>query len=249
MGDQSEWIDLNCDMGESYGIYHFGNDELIMPHITSCNVACGFHAGDPVQILRTLKNAQINNLRIGAHPGYEDRVGFGRRMVQMSAEELGASIKYQVSAVQGMAASIGAIIRYVKPHGALYNAMCKDSDVAEIVVSAIKELRSDLAIMGMAGSLVRDVVNQSGMTFISEAFIDRKYTGEGQLLSRLVEGAVIEDVQAARAQYVSIASKHRVSTVVGTAIPIEADTICIHGDNPNAVAILKSISELRRYGS
>ncbi len=248
MREQLGRIDLNCDIGESYGIYQFGNDELIMPYITSCNVACGFHAGDPLHIFRTLKNALAHNLRIGAHPGYPDRVGFGRREMKMAAEELDASIKYQVSAVNGMARSIGANLNYVKPHGALYNAMSKDHDLAEIVVKAIKELNADLAIMGMAGSLVGELAEGLGLLYYSEAFMDRRYDSEGHLLSRTIEGAVIHDVAAAQAQFISIAARQEVLSIDGTIIPIKADSICIHGDNQNVLAILKSITELSSNG-
>ncbi|MCL4124595.1 UNVERIFIED_CONTAM: hypothetical protein GTU68_025849 [Idotea baltica] len=236
-------------MGESFGIYQIGNDDLIMPYITSCNIACGFHAGDPVQMMRTLHNAKTNQLRIGAHPGYEDRAGFGRRFIKMSTDELSTSIKYQVSALIGMAKSIGAFVSFVKPHGALYNAMAVDYDLSEIVAKAIKQLDGDLAVMGMAGSLMKDVTSQLGMTFISEAFIDRKYTSDGHLLSRSKEGAVIENVEIATAQFISIATDQKVVSDDGSRIPIDADTLCIHGDNPMAVEILKSISEVRKHGS
>ncbi len=236
-------LDINCDMGESYGNYLIGNDEEIMPLINSCNIACGFHAGDPLHIERTLFNAKKYQLRVGAHPGYPDLNGFGRRPMRLSEDELRSSVKYQVSAILGMARSVGMIVSYVKPHGALYNQMAVDKKEAEIVIRAIREVDSTLAIMGLAGSEMRQVAGELGLNYIAEAFADRRYDDFGRLVGRNQPGAVIEDPSHAAEQVWSIFRNREVQTLSGTFIPVEADSICIHGDNPYAVPILNAIKE------
>jgi 5-oxoprolinase (ATP-hydrolysing) subunit A len=234
-------IDLNCDMGESFGNYLIGQDDEIMPWITSCNIACGFHAGDPFHIEKTLINAKKYQLRVGAHPGYPDLNGFGRRPMQLSDDELRAIIRYQVSALTGMARSLGIEVSYVKPHGALYNKMTVDEREALIVIRTIREIDSGLAIMGLAGSRVKDIAAAMDMQFIAEAFADRRYDDRGKLVSRQSERAVIEDPVLAADQVWSIINRKEVVTISGAVIPVVADSICIHGDHKNAVPILKAI--------
>ncbi len=234
-------VDINCDMGESFGNYHIGSDDAIMPLVSSCNIACGMHAGDPVHIYRTLKNAKRHGLRIGAHPGYPDLQGFGRRHIQLTAEELTSTIVYQVSALGGMAASIGLKLHYVKPHGALYNYMADNENCARIVVQAIRAVDSGLAVMGLAGSTVKRIVESEGSTFIAEAFADRRYTDNGRLLSRQLEGAVLHDPLEAAEQVMGIVNDRQVKTDTGNYLPLEAESICIHGDNPQAVPVLQAI--------
>lgn len=242
-------IDLNCDMGESYGNYLIGNDVALMPYISSCNIACGFHAGDPVHILQTLMEAKKHHLRIGAHPGYPDLNGFGRRPMSLSELELRAFILYQVSAVAGMAASIGAEVSYVKPHGALYNSMAHDRILAINFVSAIKEVDATLSIMGLAGSHLGHWVEEAGMSFIAEAFADRRYNDQGSLLPRSDPRAVISDPREAAEQVAMIINESRVKTNTDSYFPIDAESICIHGDNKNAINILIAINEVVKVNS
>ena len=236
-------IDINCDMGEGFGNYQFGSDEDIFPYITSCNVACGFHAGDPLHIERTLMMAKEHAVQVGAHPSYPDLQGFGRRYLKMEAVELKAFIKYQVAAIQGLAASLGTPIRYVKPHGALYNRAADDEMEARTVVAAIRELDDTLALVGLAGSVLEQVAQQSGLEFIPEAFADRRYNPKGRLVSRQVPEAVIEEPGEAAAQVVSIITEQKVYTQDYQPVEVHAKSICIHGDNPEVIHVLKAIHE------
>lgn len=235
-------IDINCDMGESYGQFFVGNDALIFPYITSCNVACGFHGGDPLHIEHTIKGALDHGVQLGVHPSYPDLQGFGRRKIKMKAEELKAVIKYQIAAVKGMAESLGGKLMYVKPHGALYNEMTVNETEALTVIEAIREVAPQLALMGLAGSMLEQTAEKSDMVFIPEAFADRRYEADGTLVSRSKEEAVIKDPELAVRQVLSIVRHKVVETVEGTTIPIHARSICIHGDNTAAVAILKTLS-------
>lgn len=232
---------INCDMGESYGQYQIGNDEALMPFIDAANIACGMHAGDPVQMDHTIDLALAHQVQIGAHPGYPDRQGFGRRNMEMSTEELSSYIKYQVAALDGMTQSKGARISYVKPHGAMYNHMVADVQFAETVVEAIRSYNSSLKIMGLAGSHVKSIVENNGGEFIAEAFADRIYEENGQLRSRQLDDAVIHDAQMALEQVQSILQKHELRTYNGQFLSLKADSFCIHGDNPAALTIAKTL--------
>ena len=236
-------IDLNCDMGESFGHYKIGDDQAIFPLISSCNIACGFHAGDPVQMERTVRLALHHGTQIGAHPGYPDIAGFGRRRLQMSPEELQAMIRYQVAALKGMAESLGGVLSYVKPHGALYNTMVDEAEVADNVIAAVRDIDSDLKLMGLAHSLVQELAQKQSMPFVAEAFADRRYQASGKLRSRQLEGAVISDPQDAAQQAVSIVLHNEVTSHEGVPVKVEAQSICIHGDNPQALVILKAIED------
>lgn len=236
-------IDLNCDMGESYGRFQIGNDDALFPYITSCNIACGFHGGDPLHIQLTIEKALEHGLRIGAHPSYPDLMGFGRRKMQLSAAELSALIKYQVAALKGMVESMGGTLSYVKPHGALYNSMVQDAIEAEAVIIAVKAISPKLAVMGLAGSQVHAITERAGMTFIAEAFADRRYHAAGHLVARGESGAVITEADVAAQQVWQMVKQQQVTTVEGKIIKLQADSYCIHGDNPAAVAILKAIHQ------
>ena len=228
-------------MGESYGRFAIGNDKAVFPFITSCNIACGFHGGDPATIVATIKSAIAHKCRIGAHPSYPDLSGFGRRSMQMSPADLKAAIKYQVSALRGMAESFGGRLRYVKPHGALYNTIARERNEALTVYKAIHELGADLDVMGLAGSHCAEIAAKIGIGFIAEAFADRRYTSDGKLLPRGQEGAVLTDPQEVARQVIGIITENRVISKSGKPVALRADSICIHGDNPNAVEILKAI--------
>lgn len=242
-------IDINCDMGESYGHFRVGNDEAVFPYITSCNIACGFHGGDPLHIERTIRNALKYNVQIGAHPSYPDLAGFGRRKMQLPAEELAALIRYQVGALKGMAESLGGRLAYVKPHGALYNTAADSEAECRVIIQAIRSIDPQLALMGLAGSITREVAVAEGIAFVSEAFADRRYEANGRLTPRSMAGAVLNDPEQAARQVLSIAKDQEVEASNGARISISARSVCIHGDNPAAVETLRAIDRtLREHG-
>jgi 5-oxoprolinase (ATP-hydrolysing) subunit A len=236
-------IDINCDMGESFGQFKVGNDEAVFPYITSCSIACGFHGGDANHMERTVTSAIARGVRIGAHPSYPDLAGFGRKKMQLSSKELNSIIKYQVSALRGMTDSLGGQLEYVKPHGALYNTIAGNREEAKTVYEAIREVDPSLMVMGLAGSIAAEIAQELGLQFIAEAFADRTYRADGTLTSRSEEGAVISDADESVVQVLSIILDKHVVTSEGITIPMHADSICIHGDNPAAVDILRALDE------
>lgn len=237
-------IDLNADIGESYGQFKIGNDAALIPYLSSCNIACGFHGGDPLNIERTISLALEHGLRIGAHPSYPDLAGFGRRKMQIPAKELKAIIKYQISALKGMVESQGGTLAYVKPHGALYNTAASTASESQVIVDAIQEMDAHLKLMGLAGSQLEKVAIQNKLSFITEAFADRRYTTQGTLLSRKEDGAVLNQPSDAIQQVLSIVLEGKVLTNENTFIPIQAQSICLHGDHPNTPEILKTLREI-----
>ncbi|MTI30761.1 5-oxoprolinase subunit PxpA [Xanthovirga aplysinae] len=236
-------IDINCDMGESYGRFKVGNDAKIFPYITSCNIACGFHGGDPLHMERTIKRALEYGAQIGAHPAYPDLAGFGRRNMQLSKEELKAVVKYQISALKGMVESQGGQLTYVKPHGALYNKAAIDEKESLTIIQAIQEIDPKLILMGLAQSITEEVAKGEEISFVAEAFADRKYEASGQLMSRSKVGSLLINPEEAVEQVLSIVLKNNVQSSEGTLIPIKAQSICIHGDNPSVVPILEALQE------
>jgi len=237
-------IDINCDLGESYGHFKMGNDDAVFPHISSCNIACGFHGGDPLTINNTIKKALTYNVQIGAHPSYPDLAGFGRRKIVLSDEELKATVKYQISALKGMVESLGGELKYIKAHGALYNSIAHNEQEAETFLSAVKEINPDLAILGLFGSPFQEITESYGFKFIKEGFLDRQYQEDGRLMPRKEKGAVLNSIEDSVNQFISIAKKRVVKTPNGKQIPMKVDSLCIHGDNPLAENILKSIHQL-----
>ncbi|HEX9651958.1 MAG TPA: 5-oxoprolinase subunit PxpA [Cyclobacteriaceae bacterium] len=235
-------IDINCDMGESFGQFKIGNDEGIFPHITSCSIACGFHGGDPLTIENTIIGALKNGVNVGAHPSYPDVPGFGRRKMDLQKAELKALIKYQIIAVKGLAECLGAAITYVKPHGALYNSMVINNEETKWVIEGIKEIDNQLMLMGLAGSQVESISKEMNIEFIAEAFADRRYEPDGTLMSRRKKNSIISDPNQAADQVISIIKNNSVESLDGTLVPIKARSICIHGDNPKAVEILTAIT-------
>ncbi len=189
------YIDLNSDLGESYGSWSMGNDEQILPIVSSANIACGFHAGDPKSILQTLKQAAQLKVSVGAHVSYPDLVGFGRRNMDVAYDELYADVLYQISALQGLAQVAGTSVRYVKPHGALYNTIATNLDQAKAVIDAILAYDSSLVLVALAGSPLIEFARKQGLRVVSEAFADRAYHRDGTLVSRRQEGAVLHDVE------------------------------------------------------
>lgn len=227
-------IDLNADVGESLGAWRIGEDERLIPLVSSVNVACGFHAGDPLVIERTVALAVAAGVAVGAHPGYPDVAGFGRRDLDMAAEELEAAVLYQVGAVAAFAAAAGTPLRHVKPHGALYNRAAHDPSAAAAIAAAVRRAGRDLILVGLAGSALLDAGRSAGLRVAAEAFADRVYESDGRLRSRRFDDALLSDPEAAARQAVAIARDGRVATVDGSIIEVQADTICVHGDEPGA---------------
>ncbi|MEM8891605.1 MAG: 5-oxoprolinase subunit PxpA, partial [Bacteroidota bacterium] len=224
-------IDINCDMGESFGNFRVGNDEAVFPYITSANIACGFHGGDPVHMEKTIRNALKYGVKIGAHPGYPDLAGFGRRTMDLKAEELTAIIKYQVSAIKGMAESLGGKLSYVKPHGALYNKASNSEQETRAIIKGISAIDPELIFMGLARSIMEEIAKSEGIPFAAEAFADRRYEPNGRLMSRAKEGSVLGDAEVASDQVLSIAKDHRLTASSGEVLEVHAQSVCIHGDN------------------
>lgn len=238
-------IDLNCDMGESFGIYRIGaDDEKLLALVTSANVACGFHAGDPRIIDRTVKLAAKHGVAVGAHPGHHDLRGFGRRPVEASADEVEADVIYQVGAVAAFARAHGVRLRHVKPHGALYNQAVNDETLARALAAGVARVSGELIFVGLATSeAMRTAAEAENLRYAGEAFADRVYNPDGTLQSRRIEGSVITDPERAAAQAVTIAAERRVVAHDGTTVAIEAETLCLHGDNPAALENARIVRE------
>ena len=234
-------VDLNCDLGESFGAYTIGLDDQVIPHVTSVNIACGAHAGDPSVMRNTVRCAHAAGVAIGAHPGYPDLMGFGRRALAMSPNDVYASILYQVGALAAFAKAEGAQLHHVKPHGALYNAAAKDATLAQASAQAVKDFDDQLILVGLAGSESITAAQNVGLRTASEFFADRAYQENGALVPRTQANAVITDKQKAIERTLRAVKEGVVESENGTVIPIAADTICIHGDNPAAVAFAAEI--------
>jgi UPF0271 protein len=237
---------LNCDLGESFGSWTMGLDGDVMPFIDQANIATGFHAGDPLVMRRTLRMAQEHGVTVGAHPAYPDLVGFGRRSMHCSREEIIAKVHYQVAALDGMAACGGMQIRYVKPHGALYNDMMAKSDVRMAILEALAEYHRPLALMLQATPQVqahRREADTAGVEVWFEAFADRCYADDGKLLARSMPGAV-HDRERMLAQVSQLCDQGSVTTISGHLLPVAADSLCVHGDNPEGVQAIRDIRAL-----
>lgn len=237
------YIDLNSDLGESYGSWSMGNDEQILPIVSSANIACGFHAGDPKSILQTLKQAAQLKVSVGAHVSYPDLVGFGRRNMDVAYDELYADVLYQISALQGLAQVAGTSVRYVKPHGALYNTIATNLDQAKAVIDAILAYDSSLVLVALAGSPLIEFARKQGLRVVSEAFADRAYHRNGTLVSRRQEGAVLHDVEMIAERVLDMIKKKGVISIEGEFTPLKADTICLHGDSLGALQMAKVIRQ------
>ena len=236
-------IDLNSDLGESFGNYTIGNDVEVMKYITSANIACGFHAGDPVVIEKTIKLALENKVAIGAHPGYPDLIGFGRRSMKIRNEELSSMILYQVSALKSMTEALGGKLEHVKPHGALYRDLAYDYPKAIIVAEAIYKIDPELIFVGLANSKMLRAAREVGLKAVNEVFADRAYNDDGSLVSRLQEGAVIHDGERCLEQVNQMITENTVKSINGNAIPIQADTICVHGDTSKVVEFVIDLNK------
>lgn len=234
-------VDLNSDIGESFGDYKLGLDEEVIQHISSANIACGWHAGDPVVMEKTVEMAAKKGVAVGAHPGFLDLMGFGRREMTLTKEEAKAYMKYQIGALWGFAKSKGVKIQHVKPHGALYNMAAKNEVLAKAIAEAIYEVDADMILVGLANSELTKAGKSIGLKVANEVFADRAYNPDGTLVSRKVEGAVIHDTDRAIARVIRMVKEGKVEAVNGEDVAIQADTICVHGDNPSAVAFVEAI--------
>jgi UPF0271 protein len=237
-------VDLNCDLGESFGRYKLGSDEEIMPYITSANIACGFHAGDPNIMRKTVKMALKHNVEIGAHPGLPDLLGFGRRWIEVDVEDVVNYMLYQMGALEAFAKAENAKIIHVKAHGALYNKAAVDESIAEAIAEAIERYNPELILVGLAKSKMIEVARKRKLRYAIEAFADRAYMDDGSLAPRSIKGSVITDINEIIERAVNMVKYGKVKTVTGKELEIgEATTICIHGDTPGAVKIASNLKE------
>lgn len=236
-------VDLNSDLGESFGAYTIGMDEEILKYVSSANIACGWHAGDPMVMERTIALAKKFGTAVGAHPGFPDRMGFGRRNMAVTPAEARAYVKYQLGAFTAFAKSEGMEVQHVKLHGAFYNMAAVDEALAYAVCEAIRDVDSNLILLGLAGSKMIEAAKAIGLPAASEVFADRAYHDDGTLVSRKLPGAVIHEKKEALRRVIRMVKEGVVESVNGTVIPIQADSICVHGDNPSALEFVKLIRE------
>jgi UPF0271 protein len=234
-------IDLNSDLGESFGAWRMGDDAAMLDVVSSANVACGFHAGDPAGILNTLRAAAERGVTVGAHVGYPDLAGFGRREMAMASADLQAAVIYQIGALQALASVAGVRVRYVKPHGALYNTIAHDERQARDVIEAVRALDADLALVVLAGSPLVAWARAAGLRTVAEAFADRGYRADGSLVPRSQPGAVLHDPDAVAERMVQLVRTGTVAANDGTPVRVEAESICVHGDSPGAVAMAQRL--------
>ena len=236
-------MDLNSDLGESFGAWSMGDDAAMLDIVSSANVACGFHAGDAAGILATLRAAAARGVAVGAHVGYRDLAGFGRRNMDVASADLVADVIYQIGALQGLAQAAGTTVRYVKPHGALYNTIAQDRRQATDVINAIKAIDPSLVLMALAGAPLIGWARDAGLTVVAEAFADRAYTPQGALVSRREAGAVLHDENLIAQRMLTLVREGVIEAVDGSLVRVEADSICVHGDSPGAVAIARNIRQ------
>lgn len=234
-------IDLNCDLGEGYGPWTMGDDAQILDCVTSANIACGGHAGDPQTMFRTLRLAADRGVKVGAHPGYADREGFGRRVIPMQAAEVGRMVVAQVGALAALARLAGTQVGYVKPHGALGNLAAADLTMASAIVAAVKTMDPTLAILAISGTQLERAAREQGVAVFSEVFADRAYLPDGQLVPRSQAGAVLHDAKQAADRLVGFLKSGRMPVLGADAIALRADSICVHGDNAQAVEMARLI--------
>lgn len=228
-------IDLNCDMGESYGVWQLGDDTGIMPLISSANIACGFHGGDPATIRQTVRRAVDAGVAIGAHPSLPDLMGFGRRAMKISAQDMYDLIVYQAGAVEAFARAAGARLHHVKCHGMLYNIAAKDRELADAMAKAVRDLGSDVMLYALSNSEMMSAGERHKVRTVGEVFADRSYQSDGTLTPRGQPGAMIDDVDRSVAQALGMIERGEVSSLAGTAVRVAAGTLCLHGDQPGAV--------------
>lgn len=243
MASISTGIDLNADLGEGFGVWQLGDDEAMLGIVTSANVACGFHAGDPAGLLRVCRMAAERGVRIGAQVSYRDLAGFGRRFIDVAPEDLLADVIYQIGALHGLAQAVGSAVSYVKPHGALYNTIVTNREQAAAVAEAVRTVETTLPVLGLAGSVFLDEADRRGLRTVPEAFADRAYRADGQLVSRREPGAVLHDPSAIAERVVAMVTTGRITAVDGSAVAVQAESVCVHGDSPGAVQIASAVRD------
>jgi len=234
-------IDLNSDLGEGFGPWPMGDDAVMLTLVNSANIACGGHASDPETMYRTLSLAARQGVTVGAHPGYADRIGFGRRVIPMPPAEIGRMVAAQVGALLGVAAQVPVAVRYVKPHGALANLAAADPEVAQAIVAAVRAIRADLAILAISGTALEAAARAAGVPVYSEIFADRAYLPNGQLVPRAHPGAVLHDAEEAAMRLLAFLETGRMPVLGGAPIALAAQSVCVHGDGPSAVEMARQI--------
>lgn len=235
-------IDLNCDMGESFGAWKMGNDAELMDYVSSVNIACGFHAGDATTIRKTVELAIEKNVAVGGHPSFPDLQGFGRRNMSLSPQEVYDIVLYQSSAIKGICESLGGKLHHIKPHGALYNQAAKDSKLAQAIAKAVKSLDAELILYGLSGSNLISEAEKIGLITASEVFADRTYQTDGNLTPRTEPNALIHETETAISQVLQMIKEQTVTATNSEKVSLKAETICIHGDGENAVEFAKEIN-------
>lgn len=239
-------MDINCDFGESFGTYKLAHNEAILPYVTSINVACGFHAGDPMVMQKTVQQALKYQVKIGAHPGYPDLQGFGRRSMTLSPNEIYTLMIYQMGALQGFVQAAGSKLHHVKPHGALYNQSANDEVMAEAIIEAVLDFNPQLILYCLSGSKMANLAQAQGLTVYEEVFADRNYNADGTLVSRQQHNAMIKDEEHMLKHVERLIKHSQVQTVTNELLTVNAQTICIHGDGANALAFAKEIYQLQQ---
>lgn len=236
-------VDLNADLGESFGNYKCGMDDEVVRYISSANIACGFHASDPTVMQKTVCMAKENDVAVGAHPGYPDLIGFGRRNMAVSPAELKAMVQYQIGAINAFCSAAQIPLKHVKPHGAMYNMAARDERLAMAIAEGIMEVNPELILLGLSGSLLLSAAERAGLRTASEVFADRAYQSDGSLVPRGMEGAVIQSEDMAVERSVRMVKEGVVTSIDGKDIPIKADSICLHGDGEKAVVFAGKIHD------
>jgi 5-oxoprolinase (ATP-hydrolysing) subunit A len=234
-------VDLNADLGEGFGVWRLGDDDALLGIVTSANVACGFHAGDPSTMRRVCTSAVAAGVAIGAQVAYRDLAGFGRRFVDVEPGELADDVLYQLAALDGVARASGGRVRYVKPHGALYNAVVTHEAQAAAVVAAVRDLDPSLPVLGLPGSALLRAAEGAGLRTVAEGFADRGYTADGTLVPRRDPGALVHDPAQVAARAVRMAAEGEVEAVDGTVVPVSVESVCVHGDTPGAVELARAV--------
>ncbi|MBW0015624.1 5-oxoprolinase subunit PxpA [Mycobacterium sp.] len=236
-------IDLNADLGEGFGVWKLGDDDAMLGIVSSANVACGFHAGDPAGLLRVCRSAAERRVRIGAQVSYRDLAGFGRRFIDVAADDLVADVVYQIGALQAMAAAAGSTVSYVKPHGALYNTIVTDREQGAAVAEAVRLVDPTLPVLGMADSAFFDEAARRGLRAVAEAFADRAYRPDGRLVSRREPGAVLHDPAAVAERVMRMVTSGQVTAIDGSEVAVSVESVCVHGDSPGAVQIAAAVRD------
>jgi UPF0271 protein len=239
-------VDLNADLGEGFGVWRLGDDDAMLGIVSSANVACGFHAGDPAGLLRVCGTAAERRVRIGAQVSYRDLAGFGRRFIDVTPDDLLADVIYQLGALQALAQAAGSAVSYVKPHGALYNTIVTHREQACAVAEAVRAVDATLPVLGLAGSVLFDEAQRLGLRTVPEAFADRAYRPDGQLVSRREPGAMLQNPATIAERVVAMVTTGRVAAVDGSAVTVEVESVCVHGDSPGAVQIASAVRDRLR---